>query len=245
MTDIRTRAFIGIVGLAVAGFISIGCGGSSESTGGAGSTGSAGTTGGGGSTGSGGTGTGGATGCPAAATALITDFGAGTSAVGTPYSGAQTGLTGPTVSTAAGSLDITVATGAPTMMYPYAYVGLPFNACTSASAYTGVKFNISGTLNTGCTIQFSVVDKAHSTMANNGSCPMADNCYAAAKVFTLPATAQDVTVLFADHTGGGVGGATPPPPPVNPAEILNIQWQFNVATDGCTGSVKIDNVTFM
>ena len=34
--------------------------------------------------------------------------------------------------------------------------------------------------------------------------------------------------------------------PVNPAELLNIQWQFNVAAGtagGCTGTVTIDNIT--
>ena len=233
MTEIRTRAFVGmfgVLGLCAVGLTSIGCGSESNATGKAGSTGGGGTTG---ST------------CTAATAALITDFGSGTAQVGTPYLGAQAGLTAPTVSTASGALDITLATGAPTMMYPYAYAGLPFNACTSASTYTGVKFKASGTLNTGCTIQFSTVDKAHSTMANNGTCPVADGCYASAKIFTLPATAEDVTVLFADQTGGGVGGATPAPPPVTPSEVLNVQWQFNVPTDGCTGSVKIDDVTFM
>ncbi len=93
-------------------------------------------------------------------------------------------------------------------MYPYLGVGYPFNACVNASAYTGVKFNISGTLTTGCTIQFSVVDKQHSTVANNGTCTEA-NCYASAKIFPLPATATDVTVLFSEQTGGGaaVGAA--------------------------------------
>ena len=228
MKTINTRAFVGILGLAVAGLASIGCGSSG------GGSGTGGTSGGGGSSG------GGSSGCAAATSASIDDFGSGTQAAGTPYLGAQTGLTAPTVSTSSGAMVITLATGAPTMMYPYAYVGLPLNACTSAAAYTGVKFNIGGTLSAGCTIQFSAVDKEHSTMANNGTCTAA-NCYASAFVFPLPASPSDVTVKFADQTGGG---ADPGAAVVDPSQLLNVQWQVNVPTDGCTGTVTIDNVVF-
>jgi hypothetical protein len=148
-------------------------------------------------------------------------------------------------STASGALVINVDSGVPTTMYPFLGIGFPFSGCVSAAAYTGVKFNASGTLSAGCTIQFSVVDKQHSTVANNGTCTEA-SCYPSSKIFPLPATATDVTVLFSEQTGGGaaVGAA-----PLDPTQILNIQWQISpaggAAPAACTGMVTIDNVTFI
>jgi hypothetical protein len=221
---------------------SSGCGGSDE----AGTTGTSGTTGNAG-TGGGSGGTGGGSACAAPTAALITDFSAA-GQVGTPYTFQDTGLTAPTTSTASGALVITVDSGVPTTMYPYLGVGLPFNACVngSSSGYTGVKFNISGTLTAGCTIQFSPVDKNHSTTANNGNCAAADNCYPAAKVFSLPSAAGDVTVLYSELTGGvGSAGA----PIIDPTQILNIQWQISpvggAAPAACSGTVTIDNITFI
>ena len=184
--------------------------------------------------------------CPATTAAAITDFSgdAGVSQVGTAYKGADTGLTPPTVSTSTGALVVNVATGPASTTYPYAYVGLPFNACVSGAAYTGVTFTASGTLSAGCTIQFSVVDKEHSTVANNGTCTVA-SCYASSKVFPLPATPTPVTIKFTDQTGGGADATAAP---VDPTQILNIQWQLNVPAGadagGCTGSFTIDNVAF-
>jgi len=243
MTDIRTRAFAGIVGLAVAGLLSVGCSSSSGGTGTGGTGGSAGTTGSAGT--SGGGGTGGAAACVPPTAALITDFGTtSTSQVGTIYKGADTGLTAPTTDTSSGALVINIDTGVPSTMYPFAYVGLPLNSCTDATSYTGVKFNISGTLNSACTIQFSAVDKEHSTVADNGTCT-ASSCYPSSKIFTLSSTPTDVMVLFTDQTGGGAnaGAAT-----LDATELLNVQWQFNVPTadgsGGCVGMVTIDNVSF-
>lgn len=239
MKDIRTRALIGIVGLAAVGLASVGCSSSNDMTGGGGSTGSAGT-GNAGSTGTGGTGTGGATGCAVASGALITDFsGAGGLSMGMPFTFQDTGLTAPVVSTTASNLSVTFNTGAPTTMYPYAGWGIPFDACNNVSSYTGVKFNISGTLSAGCTIQFSLGDKQHSSSPPLGTCT-ATSCYPGAKVFTLPATATDVTVLFSEIAAGG-----PATPIVVPAEAIGVQWQLNVPTTGCMGSVTIDNVTLL
>jgi hypothetical protein len=231
--------------------------GSAGSSATAGSTGSAGALGVAGATGSAGAvdpGTAGATGaagavavtppCAAPGSALITDFGAGKTTVGAPYKGADVGLAVPTVSTTSGALVIKLDTGPPSTPYPYAYVGLPLAVCTGAGAYTGVKFNIGGTLSAGCTIQFSAVDAAHSTVANHGTCTIA-NCYPSSARFELPATPTDVTVLFTDQSGGG---ADPGASPLDPAHLLNLQWQVNPATGdagGCTGTVTIDNVTFM
>ena len=243
-----------------------GSGGSSNGSGGSsssgGSTGSGGSSSSGGSTGSGGSssgsggdsgsGSGGSSGssCAAASADLITDFGSDTAQVGDPYKGADMGLTAPMVDTSGGSLAITLDTGAgtsATSAYPYAYIGLPFKACTDASAYKGVKFNIGGTISDGCTLQFSTVDKEHNTTMNNGTCDptMATNssCYASSAPVTVTSDAADVTVNFTDQMGGG---ADPGAAFVDPTQILGVQWQFNVPVGKtCTAMVTIKNVTFV
>ena len=132
-------------------------------------------------------------------------------------------------------------------MYPYVAIGTPLAACANASTSTGVKFNISGTLSAGCTIQFSTIDKEHLTVANMGTCTAA-NCYPSSKAFTLPSAATDVMIAFTDQANGGMdtGAAA-----VDPTKITGFQWQVNpvgaAAGDagvGCTGSITIDNVTF-
>jgi hypothetical protein len=229
-------------------------GGTAGTTGGtAGTTGgTAGTTGGTAGT-SGGGGTTGAACTAVPAGGLISDFSGadggsstGGVALGTPYSGADSnGSSAPTASTSTGALVLSFNTGISTNMYPYAYYGLPFAACVDASAFTGVKFSVSGSLSTGCTIQFSTIDKEHNTVANNGTCT-ATSCYASAKGFTLSSTATDVTIKFADQTGGGTN---PGAAVVDPTMITGIQWQVNPvggeAGSSCVGMVTIDNITFM
>ena len=255
-----------ICGLAAIGMFVAAPGCSSSST-----TGTGGSTGSGGSTGGGGHGTGGSTtgvggagvdaGPPCtvvAAPGSISDFpaDAGTTGfLGATYAGAQSGLTSPTFSTSTGALVMTFNTGPTSMMYPYAYVGLPFNACANASAFTGVKFSASGTLSAGCTIQFSTIDKEHNPApppaTNTGTCTVGatTGCYPSALIFPLAATPTDVTINFAAQTGGGTdpGNAV-----VDPTEITGIQWQINPvgptagdAGSSCSGTVTIDNITFI
>ena len=254
---------VGLLGLALAagcsssGGSSSGSGGSQGNGSGGSSSSSGGSTASGGSTGSGGTssgsggdsGSGGAsaTACAAVTADLITDFGSGTYPVGKFYAGAESDLKMPDVTIADGAMTIMLDSGTSTMMYPYAYVGLPFNACVDASAYKGVKFTVSGTLSDMCSIQFSTVDKEHNTVANNGTCDptTATNmaCYASSKVFALTADPTDVTVNFADQTGGGAAADAAV---VDPTQILGIQWQMNPPAMGaCTAMVTIKNVMFV
>ncbi|HEY8923984.1 MAG TPA: hypothetical protein VIU64_06360, partial [Polyangia bacterium] len=181
------------------------------------------------------------TGCTMKPTAaLITDFTAD-GQVGPVYKGADTGLMAPTVTTD-GSLVMTIDTGMPSGMYPYAYVGMGFKFCFDASEYKGVTFKASGMLSTGCTIQFSTVDKEHNKTTDMGTCTAA-SCYASSKVFELASSPTAVTVNFADQIGGG---ADPGAAVVDPTQITAIQWQVNVpATMGCTGTVTIDDVSFV
>jgi len=161
--------------------------------------------------------------------------------VGKPYASADTGLTAPKPTVADGALTIDIDTGTASTDYPWAFAALAFNGCADGSAYQGVAFNISGTLSEGCTIQFSAVDKQHNLVKDGGTCTVA-SCYPSSKIFTLPADATDITVKFADQTGGGADtGAMV----VDPKQLMAIQWQINVPKAGsCKGSLKIDNITF-
>ena len=183
MSGLRMRAFIGFAGLAFAGLLSGACSSSNDN----------GVDGGGNHGGTGGTGGSGGSGtaCMAASKKLISDFaaGAGTGlSTSAPYTFQDTGLTPPVLDTTGGSLKITLNTGAPTTMYPYAGVGLPFDGCLDISSSTGVKFTASGTLSAGCTIQFSVIDEFHSATPPLGMC--SGSCYPGGKVFDLPGTAS-------------------------------------------------------
>jgi hypothetical protein len=201
----------------------------------------------GGSTGAGGAGTGagGSTGdaaatCTVPTSPAIADFGAdgGTGiAMGqNPFTYTGT-VTAPTATVSGGTLNITVDTGMPDGGNTYAGVGVPFPSCFNASSFTGVQFTASGTLNTGCTIQFSLVDETHSSSPPLGACT--GTCYPGASVFTLPATATTVMVPFSSIGAGG-----PATPTVSPEVATGVQWQFNVGATGCSGSVTIDNITF-
>ena len=256
MTEIRKRAFVGIVGLVSAGVFSVGCSSSGNTTGTGGSSGSAGSSGTAGTSGgtAGTTGSGGSTGaggttvvtCTAPSSANIDSFsGADGSAngVGAVYAYAPASLTKPTTTTATGPLVVTVATGAETVSTDnYVGFGLPFNACTDASAHTGVKFNIMGTLSAGCTIQFSTVDREHQTIGSSALGACTSGCYPSSDLFTLPTTATDVTVAFTAQTGGVASPTTAPV--VDPSEVLDVQWQINVPTAGCTGTITVNNITF-
>ena len=127
-----------MTGLLVVGMLStVGC--SSSDDGGAG--------GGGGSGGGGG-----GSSATVAPGVTITDFSGPTAFFsGSPYQGSGQGWTAPVV-TSSGSLHFTLASGAATATYPYAYVGVPLdNNPLNASAAAGVTFTVSGTLTgTGC-----------------------------------------------------------------------------------------------
>ena len=183
--------------------------------------------------------------CTAASGALISDFsGTGGLVSGDAYTGGDAdGTVAPTADAASGSLVITLNGGDSTNAYPYAYIGLGLDTCTDASAYTSVTFMASGTITgTGCTIQFSVVDKEHNTVANGGTCTAA-SCYAGGQVFPLAATPTAVTLNFADQPlGGQDAGVTAG---VDPTQVLSVQWQVNPPSGtGCTGTVTIDDVMF-
>ncbi len=270
MNEIRKRAFVGIVGLVSAGLFSMGCSSSSGSTGGGGSTGAAGhagSTGAGGSSAGGGTtGTGGtapAMGCQASdapTSATIADFASSdggiefmTAAGGVGAITTYGGIGAPTYSEAGGQLTITQARVA-TSAAQYVGLVLYFNGnsagtdCIDAHTYTGVQFDLSGTIS-GCTLQYSTNDSVHEVYAaddTKGAC--ASGCYAEQLSINSIASAPPATIKVAfDDTTLNPGSPTTP---IDSTKITGIQWQFTIPalTDGgnpeCDATLNIDNVKF-
>ncbi len=279
MKDFRQRAFVGLIGLVSAGLLSVGCSSSSNNTttGSGGSNGSGtggshtgGTTGSGGSsTGSGGsTGGGGATaGCTTsdpAASATIADFSgdAGVEATGGglfvyPGSIAAPGQGAPTAVVTGGALHVT-DTVAPAAMAQYVGVGIYFSGnvggtdCTDAHTYTGVQFDIKGSLTGGCTLQYSTNDSEHAAVSTSDpKAGGATGSYAPQAQIASDVTSagSTVKVAFTDSTLGTGSPATP----IDPTKLEGVQWQLTVPAatavgDGgsasCVLDMTIDNVKF-
>ena len=159
--------------------------------------------------------------------------------IGTIYKGATSDQTAPDVTTD-GKMVVTIDTGTSAQMYPYAFVGLPFNmTCVDVSQYTGVSFTISGTLSDGCTIQFSTTDAEHNKVADGGTCTL-DSCYPSAKTFTLPSDPTEMTVKFTEQTGGGADMSAAV---VDPTQVKGVQFQVNPPAMGmCMGTFTVDDV---
>jgi hypothetical protein len=160
------------------------------------------------------------------------------------YSYAAPGLTLPTatpVYSADGtwqSLTVVASPGAATDPQDnWLGVGVPVTNCIDASAYTGVRFTISGDLGT-CALSFVAVPAEQAAIANGGSCTD-PSCWSPASV---PFGVGTTTVHFVDLIGGSPAG------PVDPSRLLDIQWQMNVPTDGvtmpCAASFTVSDVSF-
>jgi hypothetical protein len=241
--------------------------GTAGATGTAGTSGTAGTTGGGGNSGGGSGGGGGATaamGCqvsdlPPAPAPLIADFTAvdggvpvipigGTFTYASP-SGAPSAVA--TV-TSAGGWNIKLT--APGMaMAQYIGVGIYFNGpgdpmgrnCVDGTAYTGVKFDISGTIGgTMCSAQFSNNDSAHADNAADKKGSGGPGVYAPQAPVTATATVTTVMMPFVGPTNGSPATA------IDKAKLTGVQWQFTVgaattaAPTDCAVDITIDNVSF-
>ncbi len=273
MKELRMRAFFGILGLAGAGFLvssvttAVGCsdsgstltgsagtGGSSAGT--AGTTGSAGTTGGGGSGGSGGGG--GATGtlgcqvsdlpmgAPTIADFASVDGGAPVLPIGGTFAYPSAG--GPVATVTAGAWHITDTTTSMTAPQ-YRGVGIYFNGnaagtnCVDGTAYTGVQFDISGTVGgTGCSAQYSTNDSAHSNNATDVKGSGDSSVYAPQASLTVTST---VTTVMMPFTGTGAPSGGNPALAIAKEKLTGVQWQFTTAASGtCMVDITIDNVKF-
>jgi len=273
MKEIRMRAFFGILGLAGAGFLlssvtsTVGCGSSSNggSTGTAGSTGHGGTTGTAGTTGSGGTSSGGsgggggsgvALGCatsdpPPDSTGLIADFmtlDAGAPVL--PIGGTFTYGSGIMTMVVDGAWHVT-ATSTSMTAAQYWGAGIYFNGnsagtdCVDATAFVGIQFDIKGTITgTGCGVQFSTNDSAHSNNATDPKGAGDSTSYAPQLDITTMITAAGATIKV-PFTGTGAPSGGNPALAVSKDKLTGVQWQLTTpASMGCMLDLTIDNVKF-
>jgi len=133
----------------------------------------------------------------------------------------------------------------------YAGFGLYYSStmCLNASAYTGVQFELTGSLG-GCLLGVSVGfsgDTSPQNDATHGGC-QASTCYGpAADVTSQAPGAADagvaVKVPFSSMTGGM------PIVGVDPTTIVDVQWQLSTrlgAADagGCSADFTVENVSF-
>ena len=184
----------------------------------------------------------------APATALISDFSGGLSDAGkilVTGGGTLTyGTPAPTIEETNGALHVTL-NATPGTSALYLGFGIYFNGCVDGHTYTGVKFDIGGTM-TGCTMQYSFnfrEDDANATDAK-GSCTAA-SCYAAQAAVTVPATTATISIAYSGVSGGApVAGALTT---ASETYLTGVQWQFTVAanaTANCVVDLTLDNVTF-
>jgi polyhydroxybutyrate depolymerase len=166
-----------------------------------------------------------------------------------PYAYADTGLTAPTLDTSSGALAATIATGVPSTTYPWAQFGILFDGVYDLSVYNAVKLNVSGALNPGCAIQFSLVDQVHSASPPFGTCVVdgAQSCFPGGATFDLPTSPTDVTIALSQIAAGA-----PSDPVFSPRQAMGVQWQFVIpstsagdASGGCTGSVTVRSLAFI
>ncbi len=270
MTDFRKLAFVGLMSLGLATVGSAGC--SSSSSGGTGgSTGTGGTgtgTGGthtGGSTGTGGTagnsGAAGATlGCAtsdAPAGTEIASFAAGDGGISSLFGTFTYGDTPKPTFTqlTAGGVNVTDTVQIDANNH-YQGFGLYFNGntagtdCVDGHTYTGVQFDISGSLTgAGCTMQFSILDSEHADITKSTDVKSAGpaGSYAPQLQITsaqLTSTATTIQVPYTAPAGGSPSTA------LDTTKLTGVQWQLSTpkASDGgateCDWNFTLSNVKF-
>jgi hypothetical protein len=215
-------------------------------TGGTGAT-STGVAGAGGGSGSGGTG--GAVlacaGTPPASPAII-----GPGNTGASYTFVGPPVPAPTLSDSGagsggiGTLHFQVSIPGPATTDSYAGFGVGFGSptCVDASAYTGIEFTLSGTLD-NCVFQAGVSPSEDNAVANgpSGSCTLGSACVPPfSGPIVLPTSSPPVVMVpFSDMAGGN------PLATVNPAKLNTVQWLVTPAGNApCTADVTIDRASF-
>jgi hypothetical protein len=162
-----------------------------------------------------------------------------------PYTFAAPGLIAPSAAPIVASdgslqgLQVVAAPGVSSDPFnAWAGAGLPFPGCVDASAYTGVRFTITGDLGT-CALMFGVTPTEQQADEFGGACtdPVCT------PPFFTPVTTGTNTILFS-QLGGNV-----PAGPVDASRLQNIQWTLNVPTDGvsapCNAAFSITDISFL
>ena len=137
------------------------------------------------------------------------------------YTSESSGQASPTVSLTSSTGVLTVATSltaSPDGGAAYGLAGLGFDgaSCANGSAYTGISFDLNGTLG-GCALQFQIEDSENSTPAENpgvGQCT-ASKC---ASPYTWITQTGTMMVPFSALAGGA------PRATVDSTTIVSIEW---------------------
>jgi hypothetical protein len=289
MMDVRKFALVGLLGLGVA---SIGCGSKSSSTGTGGSNGSGGSGKGGGSASGGSSGSNGSggsaaptTGCLASdppMSATIADFASGALDGGIETMGGiftYGDIPPPGYTPMVGSIEITDNVLISPTKNHYQGFGIFFNGntdgtdCIDASQYTGIQFDISGSLvGTGCTVQFSINDSEHADMTtpksgttvsfdagvDGGFMPQDPKASGpkgayAPQLQIGPMIMSGTTTIKVPFSGTDPNvptGGLPADTAIDTKRIEGVQWQLTtpLMADGgaeeCDLDIKISNVKF-
>jgi len=155
---------------------------------------------------------------------------------------------GPVATATGGAWHITASTmGMPVPQYWG--VGIYFNGnfsgteCVDASAHTGVQFDVWGTVDgTGCTLQYSTNDSAHTNNAVDPKGGGDITSYAPQANFTVTATAVTLMMPF---TGMGAPTGGSPAIAVDKSKLTGVNWQLTTPADqSCAVDINIDNVRF-
>jgi hypothetical protein len=157
----------------------------------------------------------------------------------------------PTFSTATGALHLTENAPA-TAAAQYLGIAIGFADCIDASAFTGVKFSISGSVS-GCAMWYAAGDVEHQD-------PATDSYFATGPAGAYPPqtelTDSQVTAvpqtLVMPFTSSTIFGD--PETPIDKTKLVLVLWQFDVpaaapatadgGTPACVADITIDNVTF-
>jgi hypothetical protein len=254
--------------IALCGLASLGLFAATQGCSSSGGSGSGGSTGSGGGTGTGGnnaasggnTGAGGTTvdAGPALCTGvalpgapLVSDFSnvtppeAGTTLI-IPGKGGVSAYGGTSATIASGAVAVTGSITAGT----YAGVSIYFDSCIDATAYTGIKFKLTGSFGTCDMLKLGANFPQIETMppAAHGACvppaaPAPNNCYGPGGPYTVATT----MVAFADMNGGGAV-ATVTADAKNRITGIGFGFHGPAAVEGgaggCTVNFTIDDVAF-
>ncbi len=166
------------------------------------------------------------------------------------YSYAASGQTPPIATVTPDGNGIHIVGGfVPPVSANWVGVGIYFvgSSCIDGSAYTGVSFDFSGSLD-GCALAFGSNFSGDASQQDDparGSCAFSNAiCYPPQSVVTTPAdTDAGTTTIKVPFTALGGGN---PIPTFDKTSIVTVQWQLNGVSGGpgCAADFTVENVAF-
>jgi hypothetical protein len=176
----------------------------------------------------------------------FTDADAGINLGGSFFPYPQGSPAAPTFTTTGGILHVTENAPA-TSAAQYLGLTIAFGGCVDATAFTGVKFSISGSIS-GCALNYSTCDVEHQDVAFGS--PLATGPagsyqpYSGITEAQLTPAPQTLMMPFMARSPGN------PATPLDPTKLIFVLWQFNVdpvtagGESACIADLTIDDVMF-